>query len=74
MEQERKKYYELNEEERKQRRHESWVKFKPTFKRIMFTVLLIALCVLMAFALFGRPSSANEKTSQCINYFQNNLL
>lgn len=73
MENQEEKYYELNDEQRRQRRIEAWNKFKPTFKKIVFIFFVIAICLLMILALFGTRSKTNsESTSNAICFL--NLL
>lgn len=53
MEQENKKFYELSEEERKEKRRLWFKKHKPLFKKILFGAVCIIICLMMIFGLLG---------------------
>ncbi len=61
---EEKKFYELTEEERKDRIHDNWKKIKPYVKRILFALFCIVICLLMAFSLFGNLGKSGNSSSE----------
>lgn len=61
MEEEEKKFYELDEDERKEVYRNGWKKAKPIVKRILLILVLVLICFLLAITLIGR--NAFDKTS-----------
>jgi len=68
---EEKKYYELNEEERKVYRRKLWKKIWKVGKKVLFALFCIALILFMGFALLGgmfeKPS---EESAVIISLFK----
>ncbi len=63
MENEDKKFYELTEDERKEKMQKFWRKAKPILKKILFALFCIAICLLMIFALLQGAFSGDVDTS-----------
>ena len=65
MEQEKKKFYELTEEERKEQRKVWFKEHKPLIKRILFGALCVIICLMMIFGLL-KDAFGNKETTEVI--------
>ena len=68
MEEKKKKFYELTEEERKIKNHETWLKIKPFIKKVLIATFCIVVCLLMVFAFFSGMFASGNNTSECIKF------
>lgn len=68
---EEKKYYELNEEERKVYRRKLWKKIWKVGKKVLFALFCIALIFFMGFALLGGMfEKPGEESAVIISLFK----
>lgn len=63
---ENKKFYELDENERKEKYKQSFKKAKPILKRVLFILILIAFCLILVLSVLRDPGKASDKTSEVI--------